>query len=208
MKLYLRPGKQIYIGKINTSEIELRDLVKAWLAISFAFAMVLRHGIGLSFYQVFIISAVTVGTGFLLHELGHKFVAQRYGCFAEFRSFDQMLILAVFMSFFGFVFAAPGAVMIAGKVDKVKNGIISAAGPIINIVLALLFLSISFMFPGGMLKILAFYGYFINSWLALFNMIPVWNLDGAKVLKWNKKIYGVIVAVALLLLFLQNFISI
>ena len=139
-------GKQIYLGSINTSEKELRDLVKAWIAISLAFALVLRHDIGLSFYQVFIVSAVTVGTGFLLHELGHKFVAQRYGCFAEFRSFDQMLMLAVMMSFFGFVFAAPGAVMIMGRVDIRKNGIISAAGPIVNLILALFFLSILFMF--------------------------------------------------------------
>ncbi len=203
----LTPGKQIYIGNINTSETEIRDLVKAWLAISFAFAMVLRHGIGLSFYQVFIVSAVTVGTGFLLHELGHKFVAQRYGCFAEFRSFDQMLFLAIIMSFFGFVFAAPGAVMIMGRVDAKRNGIISAAGPIVNLILALFFLSILFMFPSGLLKILAFYGFYINSFLALFNMIPVWNFDGAKVLRWDKKVYVIIVAVSLLFLFMQNFIS-
>jgi len=200
-------GKQIYLGSINTSEKELRDLVKAWIAISLAFALVLRHDIGLSFYQVFIVSAVTVGTGFLLHELGHKFVAQRYGCFAEFRSFDQMLMLAVMMSFFGFVFAAPGAVMIMGRVDIRKNGIISAAGPIVNLILALFFLSILFMFSSSLLKILAFYGFFINSWLALFNMIPMWNFDGTKVLKWDKKIYGIIVAASLSLLFLQNFIS-
>ena len=200
-------GNQIYIGNVNTSEKEIKDLLKAWLAISFAFAMVLRQGIELSFYQVFIVSAVTVGTGFLLHELGHKFVAQRYGCFAEFRSFDQMLFLAVIMSFFGFVFAAPGAVMIAGRVDIRKNGIISAAGPIVNLVLALFFLSLLFMFPAGLLKILAFYGFFINSWLALFNMVPVWNFDGAKVLKWDKKVYGTIVAISLLFLFMQNFIS-
>lgn len=204
----IEKGKQIYIGNINTSEKEIKDLVKAWLAISFAFAMVLRHGIELSFYQVFIVSAVTVGTGFLLHELGHKFVAQRYGCFAEFRSFDQMLFLAIVMSFFGFVFAAPGAVMIMGRVDVKRNGIISAAGPVVNLVLALFFLSILFMFPSGLLKILAFYGFYINSFLALFNMIPVWNFDGAKVLKWDKKVYGVIVAISLLFLFMQNFISI
>ena len=137
-----------------------------------------------------------------------RIVAQRYGCFAEFRSFDQMLMIAIAMSFFGFVFAAPGAVMINGRVDKTKNGIISAAGPIVNLVLAFLFLSISMVTYAGLIKIIAFYGFFINSWLAMFNMIPVWNLDGAKVLKWNKKVYGIIVAVALLFLFLKNFISI
>jgi Zn-dependent protease len=203
----LQQPKQIYIGKINTSEREIRDLIKAWAAISLAFAMIMRGFADLSFYQAFIVAAITVGTGFLLHELGHKIVAQRYGCFAEFRSFDQMLLLAILMSFFGFVLAAPGAVMIHGPVGVRRNGKISAAGPIVNLVLALVFLWLLLMQSSGILGVIAFYGYFINSWLALFNMIPIWNLDGAKVLKWNKKVYGVIVAVALGLMFLQNFMG-
>ena len=203
----LQQPKQIYIGKINTSEREIRDLIKAWIAISIAFAMIMRGFADLSFYQAFIVAAITVGTGFLLHELGHKIVAQRYGCFAEFRSFDQMLLLAILMSFFGFVLAAPGAVMIHGPVGVRRNGKISAAGPIVNLVLALVFLWLLLMQSSGILGVIAFYGYFINSWLALFNMIPIWNLDGAKVLKWNKKVYGVIVAVALGLMFLQNFMG-
>ena len=204
---FLQQSKQIYIGKINTSETEIRDLIKAWVAVSIAFAMIMGGLAGLDFYQVFIVAAITVGTGFLLHELGHKMVAQRYGCFAEFRSFDQMLVLAIIMSFFGFVFAAPGAVMIRGPVGKRRNGIISAAGPIVNITLALLFLLLLFLSYGGFMSIIAFYGFYINSWLALFNMIPIWNLDGAKVLRWDKMVYGIIVAIALLLMFLQNYIS-
>ena len=202
----LQQPKQIYVGKINTSEREIRDLIKAWIAISIAFAMVMRRFADLSFFQAFIVAAVAVGAGFLLHELGHKLVAQRYGCFAEFRSFDQMLILAILMSFFGFVFVAPGAVMISGPVGKRRNGMISAAGPIVNIILALSFLLLFYMSLGGFLSIIAFYGFFINSWLALFNMLPFWNFDGKKVLSWNKKVYGMIVAAALGLMLLQNFI--
>ena len=205
---FLQHPKQIYIGKINTSETEIKDLIKAWIAISIAFAIVMRGLLELNFYERFIIASVTVGTGFLLHELGHKIIAQRYGCFAEFRSFDQMLILAVIMSFFGFVFAAPGAVMISGPVGVRRNGKISAAGPIVNLVLALAFLSILLIPPTGLIKVIAFYGFFINSWLALFNMIPVWNFDGVKVLRWDKTIYIIIVAIALAFMFLQNFISI
>lgn len=204
----LQQPKQIYIGKINTSGREIRDLIKAWIAISIAFAIVMRGFANLSFYQAFIVAAITVGTGFLLHELGHKLVAQRYGCFAEFRSFDQMLLLAVLMSFFGFIFAAPGAVMINGPVGVRRNGKISAAGPVVNLVLAILFLWVLLMQPEGILKVIAFYGFFINSWLALFNMLPFWNFDGKKVLRWDKKVYGIIVAVALGLMFLQNFINI
>lgn len=203
----LNQPKQIKIGKIITSEIEIKDLIKAWVAISIAFAIVMRGSLELNFYYSFIIASLTVGIGFLLHELGHKFVAQRYGCFAEFRAFDRFLILAIAMSFFGFVFAAPGAVMISGPVGVRRNGKISVAGPIVNLALALAFLSILLIPPTGVIKLIAVYGFLINSWLALFNMIPIGNLDGAKVLRWNKPVYILVVIVAVGFMLLQGLFS-
>ncbi len=208
MDFDLRSGKPIYIGRFHTSDIELRDLLKAWIAIALAFAIVMRGYQDFTFYQVFILSAITVGTGFLLHELAHKFVAQRYGCFAEFRSFDPMLLLAIGMSFFGLVFAAPGAVMIHGRVDVRRNGIISVAGPVTNLILAVIFIGLYFLFPDGLIASIALYGFYINSWLALFNMIPVWNFDGAKILPWSKPVYFSVVAIALAFMFMQNFLRI
>ena len=97
---------------------------------------------------MFLISLFTAGIGFLLHELAHKFVAQYYGCEAEFRSMDQMLYFAVGLSLFvGILFAAPGAVMIAGGVTRKENGIISVAGPLTNYVLAGIFYLISTVAP-------------------------------------------------------------
>src|SRR3989344_8829105 len=98
-------NKVIRLWKIKTSKIELMDITKAWIALSLAFAFV-YSGISIlngtfakitsfSFLLIFIISFFTAGLGFLLHELAHKFVAQKYGCQAEFRAFDQMLYLAV-----------------------------------------------------------------------------------------------------------------
>src|SRR3989339_1525964 len=138
----MHPINQIRIGGISTSEFELRDILKAWVAVSIAFGIILSNSVA-DFYSKFMIASLTVGIGFLFHELGHKFVAQRYGCFAEFRSFDNMLLLAIAMSFFGFVFAAPGAVMISGRISKSRSGRISAAGPVVNIVLAMLFLALA-----------------------------------------------------------------
>jgi Zn-dependent protease len=97
-------------------------LAKAWIVISLAFAIAMSGFSVSKIIIVFFVSALTVGVAFLLHELAHKLVAQHYGCYAEFRSFDNMLILAIVMSFFGFVFAAPGAVMISGPVGIRKNG--------------------------------------------------------------------------------------
>ena len=202
----MRHYNQLKVGNISTSEKEIFDIIKAWVAISIAFAILLSGSIfSTKFYTMFIISSITVGIGFLLHELGHKIVAQRYGCFAEFRAFDKMLILAVLMSFFGFLLAAPGAVMISGNVDRSRNGKISAAGPIVNLVLALIFLGLGIS-GGGIIKTISNYGFIINSWLALFNMIPIWNFDGAKVLKWNKVYYGVIVGIAIIFVFFKSLI--
>jgi len=173
------------------SKVEIRDLVKAWVAISIAFGIVLRSG---NFLDSFLLAGITVGVGFLLHELAHKVVAQHYGYWAEFRSYDKMLLLAIVFSFFGFVLAAPGAVVFKGyKYTKEKIGKIGVAGPVTNIVLALLFLLV----PG----VLGEYGFRINSWLALFNMIPVGFFDGAKVFKWNKFVYVTVTLVAFILTF-------
>ena len=183
------------------SNREIKDLLKAWVAISLAFTIVnVGLSFGVDFLIGFLISGLTVGVGFLVHEVSHKFLAQRYGCFAEFRSFDQMLVLAVLASFLGFVFAAPGAVFISGYVSKDKSGKISSAGIFSNIVLAMLFLLL--MFVGNpLLTTIGVYGVTINSWLALFNLIPFGNFDGIKVFNWNKFVYvGMLLAAGVLLM--------
>ncbi len=185
--------------KIKLGIEERKDLLKAWFAISLAFAIVLSGSLFTSEFGVtFVIAALTVGLGFLLHELAHKLVAQHYGYFAEFKAFNGMLILAVAMSFLGFVFAAPGAVMIRGYfIPRDKNGKISLSGPLTNIVLGFIFLLILYLTP---FETLGNYGVLINGWLALFNMIPFGNFDGVKILRWNKVVYVALIVAALLLL--------
>lgn len=188
------------------SEEEITQLLKAWLAISFAFAVALGGGITSNILQNFILAAFTVGTAFLIHEIAHKIVAQNFGCWAEFRSFDLGLLLAVLMSFTGLIFAAPGAVMIAGPVSTEENGKISAAGPITNIVLALLFLGLQFLVIPVLgidfIPALLNYGFAINAWLALFNLLPFGPLDGTKVLAWSQPAWLTLTAIAGGLVFL------
>ncbi len=187
--------------RLRLGEGELSDLVKAWLAISLAFAIVLNRSVfSSSFTKTFLLAAVTVGLGFLLHELAHKIVAQHYGYSAQFQAFNAMLLLALAMSFLGFVFAAPGAVMIRGfNLPRDKNGKISLAGPATNIALAFVFLLLSYLTP---YETLTGYGILINSWLAVFNMIPFGNFDGSKVLRWSKSVYIITVILAIMFLIL------
>jgi len=193
----VNPQDQIrFIGGITTSRTELVDLIKAWLAISLAFGILLG-GFSFNLVTFFMISSLTVGLGFIAHEMAHKVLAQKYGCKAEFRSWDKMLILAVIMSFFGFIIVAPGAVMISGPVGRRRNGKISAAGAIANLIVATGFLSLALIPVTGTLFFIAQLGFTINIILALFNMIPFWLFDGKKVLAWNKAVYFVMLGVGI-----------
>ncbi|MBI4345161.1 MAG: site-2 protease family protein [Euryarchaeota archaeon] len=179
---------------------EWKELGISALVIGFSFAWVMR-GMGpfyrLGFPLVLGMMLVAVGSAFILHELAHKFVAQGYGCWAEYRMWETGLIVAFFLAVaLGMVFAAPGAVYISnGYLSRRDNGLISAAGPLTNIALAALFLGLGTL--DGIYAILGAVGLKVNAWLALFNMIPFGPLDGSKVLGWSPVAWAAMVLAAL-----------
>ena len=176
----------VKFAAMRFSHCEIRELGKAWVAISVAFAIVLMGGITGIFkgdiWSTLLISSVTVGLGFILHELAHKYYAQKYGCWAEFRAFDKMLLLALGLSLFGFIIAAPGGVFIRGHINHKRNAVISFAGPMTNILLGLLFLFVGALFP--LIRGAMGLGATINAWLAVFNLLPFMPFDGAKIYRW------------------------
>ncbi|QCJ48295.1 MULTISPECIES: metalloprotease [Haloprofundus] len=190
---------------------EVRDLAVAWLVLGVAFALFFAGGdpfrlLERGLVSGLVVSLLTAGVGFLLHELGHKVVAVHYGQVAEFRADYSMLVLALLSAFLGFIFAAPGAVHHRGMLTEREHGLIALAGPAVNVVLALVFLPLALVVPtGGFLAEMANLGVIINLFLAAFNMIPFGPLDGRKVLGWSKIVYVVFtvptMGVTVLLLF-------
>jgi Zn-dependent protease len=163
--------------------------------------------------------AITVGSGFLLHELAHKYFAVKYGAYARYQTWSYglylMLGLAIIPQLLGFklpLFLAPGAVMIyttRGLTLK-QNGVISAAGPATNLLLAVAFFAFSVLAFGAgtfsgvtsvnaMGEIVAtvmLMGVQVNFFLAMFNLLPIPPLDGSKVIAWNWMIWLGMFAIA------------
>jgi Zn-dependent protease len=183
---------------------EWKDLIIAWLVIAFAFIPIFNTRGWFNIDGVlaaFSLSLVTVGIGFIIHESAHKFVALREGLWAEFKRNDLMLALAVIMAFaIGMVFAAPGAVMVYGGASTRQNGKIAAAGPISNIILAVIFILV--IPVGGFIGVIGSFGARVNISLALFNMLPFGPLDGKKIWNYSRKKYMGIVCVGLGMMFL------
>ena len=190
--------------KITFTAKEIKEIIIATVVLSLAFAIadsresILKASL---LENSFVISLIAVGIGFIAHELiGHKITAQRYNYHAEFRAWKIGLVVALLFSFGGFVFAAPGAVFIAARPDlwgeakpipRKKYGIISLAGPAVNVIFALVFYAIGTMSPLVLWKMATS----INIWLALFNMIPIPPLDGSKVFAWDRRVFLASIAV-------------
>jgi len=182
------------------SGIELREIGISVLVLSVAFTiMFFRNGSDINILVLLGISAAVVCASFLAHEMAHKFVAQRFGAWAEYRMYPFGLMIALMMSFFGLIFAAPGVVYMRGHIDNEMNGKISAAGPAVNIVIGAAAVALAFVTTGlisSVFWILAT----INAFFAVFNMIPIMPFDGSKVYKWNVPVYLLMLVAAVSLL--------
>jgi Zn-dependent protease len=200
---------------LQFSDTEKKDLLKAWVAISLAVSILETKKLSAIFglggkgsvallIQAFVIYGFTIGVAFLAHEvLGHKLVAQRrYNLLAEFWADEMFLMLAIVTSFFGFVFAAPGAVVVSGVTRIETYGKIAAAGPAVNIILAFFFILLLKLLPNaGIISDVLGLSYRYNSWFALYNLIPISVLDGAKVFSWSRTVWGVLFTISLFLYF-------
>ncbi len=182
---------------------ELLELAKAWLGTALAFAVLFSGGAIThpQFITLLLLAAFTAGLGVILHELAHRVVARAFGATAHFVANNGMLILSIIIAFTGFLIAAPGAVWHSGYLTRRQVGLVAAAGPVVNMVLAILFAGglILMRDAGGSPIVLAglSMGYLVNALLGAFNMLPFGPLDGAKVLNWSGTVFGGLLAVAI-----------
>jgi Zn-dependent protease len=152
---------------------ELRELTLSALALALAFGIAFEGGLRAilepsRLILAFFFALVGVSLGFILHELGHRFVARRFDYFAEYSMWREGLMLALVCSLFGFVFAA----------------------------------LLNTFYPATVFSL----GAWINTWLAIFNLIPLGPLDGAKIIRWDRGIWSSAIGAAIVLLVMQSVI--
>ena len=142
---------------------------------------------------------------FLAHEMAHKFVAQHYGMFSEFRMIPQ----GYYLSFIAILFAVPifgtGVVDTRGARNLDEAAKSTLAGPLSNLIIASILLAIGeaiILIDGHLLLPMGFllqFAIILNAVLGLFNMFPLFPMDGYTIMKWNKGVWAV-VTVSLLIL--------
>ncbi len=183
--------------KMRFSRQEIKELFIAWIILT----IILSH----FKLALFPVSFAAVGTAFVCHELAHKYYAQKYNMFAEFKLWKEGLALAMLLAVMtkgNFVFAAPGAVYIYGSyITKEQNGKISLAGPFLNLIIATISL---FIYVTISKSVLFSSLVVINGYLGFFNLLPIAPLDGSKILQWDKNKYFIALACAfMIILFIE-----
>ena len=161
-------------------------------------------------FRYFLFVTFFVGISFALHELAHKFVAEKYGCISIYTIDPRAMLFSIILTFLSFgsiIFAAPGYVRILktsrigrsfAELSREEIGKIAIAGPLANLILSILFailLKTSKIF---------FYPFQINLFLGIFNLLPFPPLDGSKVLGWSLSSWSISFLAFILLSFLYS----
>lgn len=199
----------MYHWRINFRGSELSQLLLAWLVLGFCFSISALSTPSL-FPIRFFSSLITLGLGFIVHELAHRYVARMYGCWAEFRVWPFGLALAVIFALASggrMIFAAPGAVYIVPmayplRLNRKAEGLISLVGPLAQLLVTILFYPLASI--GGVIGLIGSMGWRINLWQVAFNVLPYGMLDGRKILNWSRMVWAAITIPTWILLFLSQ----
>jgi Zn-dependent protease len=208
------PKGTLEVGKPGKfSRLEINHLLISMTVLTFVFALLitrnnviygLMYGFNFSILPYgLLLSFLGIVTAFFFHEISHKLMAQKHGLWAEYRMYPQGLRLAILLGIFTpFVFAAPGAVMFRGGSRNYETGLIAIAGPLSNIIIALITypLYLFVLFEESFIGQIVGFICLINAFLATFNLLPFGPLDGVKVIRWNATVWIIMLIISIVVL--------
>jgi Zn-dependent protease len=144
-----------------------------------------------------LVNSVLFVVAFLGHEYAHKIAAHRHGLWAEFRLNSFGALLTALSVILPIKFVAPGAVMLGGYSDERTLGVTAACGPLVNVAMSAILFPFVYLVAGWGFLWPAFY---VSSFIAVFNLIPIAILDGKKIFDWNKTTWAIMFAVSIIFL--------
>ncbi|WFO75330.1 site-2 protease family protein [Desulfurococcaceae archaeon MEX13E-LK6-19] len=191
---------------------EKKALLLAMIIVAWAFGghLIIEKGN----IEAFILNSVVVVIAFLPHELAHRYYARKYGCYSRFILDPLGAAITLMSGFIPFIrIIIPGYVFISmpyydSTYTKKIMGVVSAAGPVVNIVMAIIsFIILNTMYQYLSVTLFLFLLFMtgINAWIAFFNLLPIPPLDGSKIIKWNPVTWGVLFAISITLMFISGF---
>jgi len=204
-------NKTLQIGKYTFTVMEIRDLIISAFVLGLIFAV--RNWS----LNNWLFATAVAAPALIFHEIAHKIMAQRYELAASYIMWPTGIAISLLLTIFSngaLIFAALGAVVISSTfhtrlgyrfigLTSGQLGKIALAGPMTNIVLAIIFYVLrpinTYFFDLGIT---------INLIVAIFNCFPVPPLDGAKIFRWNIPLWLGVLVTAVLLLVLPNIIGI
>lgn len=189
--------------KIYTS-VFAQDLVLREAVLKGPLFHLIDYFRGVEPFQLFIVSVFGV-LAFLficipVHECAHAFAAKKLGddtaerkgrlTLNPFAHIDMLGMIMMFVCSIGWAKPTPVDLRRCTKVKiRTANVLVSAAGPLSNLIMALLFTIIFrliVMFGGGsvmaQIALIVYYIANLNAFLAIFNLIPVPPFDGYHIL--------------------------
>ena len=220
---YTRKKKRRRSRRKRFSSTEIRDLVIASILVILVGISIFGNNLGIfnAINTVIVFFGLGLGwlvigtiviflASFMAHEMAHKFVAQHYGMWSEFRMTSMGYYLSAMAILFSLPIFGTGVVYSSGTTNVDHNGKTNLAGPLTNFVIAaalaitsiLMFIISVPLFPLG---ILLRYGIQLNAFLGLFNMIPIQPFDGATVRHWDSRVWIALTIGLLFMLLLGYF---
>ncbi|MEM0164165.1 MAG: site-2 protease family protein [Saccharolobus sp.] len=141
------------------------------------------------------------------HEIAHRQMARRYGCYSRFTlsfvGFWTTLLFNLIGSFLHFLIFFSGftGINCGFRFNRDVEGKVSLAGPLTNLGLGFIGLLGYLVLQAGYAGLFFYYLATFNFWVAFFNLLPFWVLDGAKVFRWNFLIWAISIGISFIFTF-------
>ncbi len=180
-----RKQEQHFFG-LSASEMIIVEV--AVIIVALAFMLADRAELTLEMVLIYIaVGAISV----VLHDFAHRYFATKHGYDADIRFWGLGTVIMFATAWlFGNAFAQSYRNLVnrdGGADDTRETGIEMVAGPVMSIILMIVFLLMVQL--GGLWAVAGGIGFVINLITAVYSLMPISTMDGGAIWKWNRPLY-------------------